>query len=186
MNQQGATRTVNELFESWAPFLLRYAVRMTRSFDAADDIVQEAFLALYRDLREGKRIDCPKAWTLGAVRNQVRKHARYKRRQAEDLEPSEALDLIAAPPSWPDVAADCDDGAPLGLSVFGVSLEKKLLLRLQSFKYREIAAKLGIGSKSVCTLLTRAVKKLRIASRCVRSGELGHKRSGPEVRDALH
>ena len=88
MNQEDATRTVNNLFESWGPFLVRYAVRMTRSFEVADDLVQEAFLALYRDLREGKRIDDPKAWTFGAVRNQVRKHARYLRRQAEDLEPS--------------------------------------------------------------------------------------------------
>ncbi len=185
MNQEDATRTVNQLFESWGPFLVRYAARMTRSFEGADDVVQEAFLALYRDLREGKRIDDLKSWTLGAVRNQVRKHARYLRRQAEDLEPSEALDRIAAIPAWPDIAADYDDGAPLGLSVLSVREEEVLLLRLQSLKYREIAEKLGIGSKSVCTLLARAVKKLQIASGSLRSGELSRKRPGAEVRDAL-
>jgi len=191
MNQEDATRTVDNLFESWGPFLVRYAVRMTRSFEIADDLVQEAFLALYRDLGEGKGIDDPKAWTLGAVRNQVRKHARYLRRHAEDLEPSEALDRMPAPPCWPDVAADFHDGAPLVLSVLSVREEEVLLLRLQSFKYREIAERLGIGSKSVCTLLARAVKKLQIATRCERSGVLTRRRTAtislrkPEVPDAL-
>jgi RNA polymerase sigma-70 factor (ECF subfamily) len=177
MNQEDANRTVNHLFEFWGPFLVRYAVHMTRSFEVADDLVQEVFLALYRDLRAGKRIEDPKAWTFGAVRNQVRKHAREMRRQAEELEPSEALDRIPAAPCWPDVAADFDDAAPLGLSVLSVREEEVVLLRLQSFKYREIAEKLGIGSKSVCTLLARAVKKLQIAPRSIRSGELGLRRT---------
>jgi RNA polymerase sigma-70 factor (ECF subfamily) len=185
MNQEDATRSVNHLFESWGPFLLRYAVRMTRSFEVADDVVQETFLALFRDLRAGRHIDNLRAWTLGAVRNQVRKHARYLRHQAEELEPSEALDLMPAQPRWPDVAADFDDGAPLGLSLLSVREEEVLLLRLQSLKYREIADQLGIGPKSVCTLLARAVKKLQIASRSVRNGELGRKASSSEVPDAL-
>jgi RNA polymerase sigma-70 factor (ECF subfamily) len=185
MNQEDATRTVNEIFESWGPFLVRYAVRMTRSFEVADDVVQEAFLALYRDLRHGKRIDDLKGWTLGAVRNQVRKHARYQQRQAEDLEPFEALDRMPAQPSWPDVAADFEDAAPLGLSVLSVREEEVLLLRLQSLKYREIAERLGISSKSVCTLLSRAVKKLQVASRSVRNGELARRKDAAEVPDAL-
>jgi RNA polymerase sigma-70 factor (ECF subfamily) len=185
MNQEDANRTVNQLFGTWGPFLIRYAVRMTRSFEVADDLVQEVFLALYRDLRAGKHIEDPKAWTFGAVRNQVRKHARYLRRRAEEFEPSEALDRIPAPPCWPDVAADFDDASPLGLSLLSVREEEVLLLRLQSFKYREIAEKLGIGSKSVCTLLARAIKKLQIASRSARNGELSRKETHAEVRDAL-
>jgi RNA polymerase sigma factor (sigma-70 family) len=185
MNQEDATSTVNQLFESWGPFLVRYAVRMTRSFEVADDVVQEAFLALYRDLCGGKRIDNPRAWIFGAVRNQVRKHARYLLRQAEELEPADVLDLMPAQPHWPDVAADFEDNAPLGLSVLSCREEEVLLLRLQSFKYREIADQLGIGRKSVCTLLARAVKKLQIASRSVRNGELTRKPVRAEAPDAL-
>ncbi|MGE5568957.1 MAG: RNA polymerase sigma factor [Rhodospirillales bacterium] len=165
MKQEDATKLVTSSFESWAPFLLRYAVRMTGSFEIADDLVQEVFLALYIALRQGKRIDNLKAWTFGALRNQVLKHARYLQRRAEDLEPSEELDLIAAQPCWPDVAAEFDGGAPLDLSVLSVREEEALLLRMQSFKYREIASQLGISTKSVCTLLARALKKLQIASR---------------------
>jgi RNA polymerase sigma-70 factor (ECF subfamily) len=183
MNQQDATRTITELFESWGPFLVRYAVRMTRSFEFADDLVQEVFLALYRDLREGKHIQSPKAWTLGAVRNQVRKHARYVQRHAEDLEPPESMDLLPANPSWPDIGAGDDYGAPVGLELLSAREEEVLLLRLQSFKYREIAEQLGIGPKSVCTLLARALKKLQIAAA---GGQLIKKRTAAcEARDAL-
>jgi RNA polymerase sigma-70 factor (ECF subfamily) len=185
MNQEDATRTVTDLFESWGPFLVRYAVRMTRSFEFADDLVQEVFLALYRDLRDGKSIVNTKTWTFGAVRNQVRKHARYVRRHAEDLEPPEILDLMPAPPCWPDVEADFEDGAPPGLAMLSVREEEVLLLRLQSFKYREIADRLGIGTKSVCTLLARAVKKLRIAAGSTEPGTSRKKRDGNEVSDAL-
>ncbi len=185
MKQEEAAKLVNSLFEDWAPFLLRYAVRMTRSFDFADDLVQEVFFALYRALREGKRIDNPKAWTLGAVRNQVSKHARYLQRHAEDLEPSETLDLMPAQPCWPDVAADFDGDAPLDLSVLSVREEEALLLRLQSLKYREIAGKLGISTKSVCTLLARALKKLQIASHPPKAGEPVRPRNRFEVPDAL-
>ncbi len=185
MKQEDATKLVNSLFEAWAPFLLRYAVRMTRSFEFADDLVQEVFLALYSALRQGKRIDNPRAWTLGAVRNQVSKHARYLQRRAEDLEPSDALDLIPAQPCWPDVAADFDGDAPLDLSVLSVREEEALLLRLQSFKYREIASRLGISTKTVCTLLTRALKKLQIASHSPGSGHATSMHTKCEVTDAL-
>jgi RNA polymerase sigma factor (sigma-70 family) len=39
--------------------------------------------------------------------------------------------------------------------------EEVLLLRLQSMKYREIAASLGIQTSSVNVLLARAIRKLR-------------------------
>ena len=184
MNQDQTSRIVTELFDAWAPFLVRYAARMTHSFDLADDLVQEVFLALYRDLRDGKRIDNPKAWTFGAVRNQVLKHARTVRRHGEDLEPPERLDAIPAPPSWPDIGADFYNETPPGMSLLSVREEEVLLLRLQSFKYREIAGKLGIGAKSVATLLARALKKLRIAA-AAPTGDPADSRRSSKAADAL-
>lgn len=178
MDQDTATRIVNELFDAWAPFLVRYSVRMSGSFEIADDLVQEVFLALYRDLRQGKKIGDPKAWTFGAVRNQWRKHTRYRARHAEELEPPDALDRLPAPAAWPDVDAPRGDGAPPGLDLLSAREEEVLLLRMQSFKYREIAAQLGIGSKSVCTLLARAVKKLRVAAVGLRDEQSTNARRG--------
>ena len=164
MNQDHATRTVESLYEEWATVLVRYAFRMTGSHETADDIVQEVFLALYRDLRNDKPIDNIKAWTFGAVRNQIRKHERMWNRRPEELRPTESFDLMPAechPRGGPDT---CPPLAPGGLAILSGREEEVVLLRLQSFKYREIAESLGISAKSVCTLLARALKKLQIAS----------------------
>ena len=51
--------------------------------------------------------------------------------------------------------------------MFGVLSQREeevLLLRMESLKYREIGTRLGISANSVTTLLSRAVKKLRIAA----------------------
>ncbi len=176
MQRNDATRLVDDLFTSWSPFLVRYAVRMTRSATLADDLVQEAFLALYRDLRGGKRIDNPKSWTLGAVRNQIRKHARYWHRHSEDLVGADALDLIAAEPRWPDISAMEEESDAIPTEVLTVREEEVILLRLQSLKYREIATLLGISDKSVCTLLARALKKMQAVSHGLASKEVAHAR----------
>ena len=164
MELDDATRLVDDLFTSWGPFLVRYAFRITRSSTLADDLVQEAFLALYRDLRCGKHIENPRSWTLGAVRNQMRKHARYWHRHSEDLVGADALDLIAAEPRWPDVSAieEGSDAIPTG--VLTAREQEVIRLRLQSLKYREIATLLGISDKSVCTLLARALRKMQAAT----------------------
>jgi RNA polymerase sigma-70 factor (ECF subfamily) len=165
MERAKAERLVEELFASWGPFLARYVVQMTRSPEAADDIIQETFLALYRDLREGKAIRNPRSWTFGAVRNQIRKRMHILVRHSEDLAPIEVLDQFAAEPHWPDVAAESLGESDLTLSVLTEREREVVLLRLQSFKYREIARQLGNSEKSVATLLARALHKLRKVGR---------------------
>jgi RNA polymerase sigma-70 factor, ECF subfamily len=176
MERDDATRLVDDLFTSWAPFLVRHAFRMTRSASRADDLVQEAFLSLYRDLRGGKSIDNPKSWTLGAVRNQIRKQARYWCRHSEDLVGADTLDLIAAEPRWPDISASEEESGAIPTGVLTVREEEVIQLRLQSLKYREIATVLGISDKSVCTLLARALRKMQAASRGLISKEVAHTR----------
>jgi DNA-directed RNA polymerase specialized sigma24 family protein len=50
------------------------------------------------------------------------------------------------------------------LSVLSLREEEVLLLRLEAFKYREIAEQLGISMNSVNTLLARALRKLQQAT----------------------
>jgi RNA polymerase sigma-70 factor (ECF subfamily) len=186
MEKNKATELVDDLFNSWSPFLARYALRVMRSSAVADDVVQEAFLALYRDLRAGKRIENPKAWTLGAVRNQIRKQIRYWHQHSEDLVGADNLDLLAAEPRWPDISAGEDDPGPIPTGVLTIREEEVVLLRLQSFKYREIASQLGISDKSVCTLLARALKKLQAAASHVSRPRGMHHASQRGGRNALH
>jgi RNA polymerase sigma factor (sigma-70 family) len=184
MDQAEAAYLVNALFEESAVFLVRFAYRRIRSGEAAEDVVQEAFLALYRDLRLGKQIRDPRAWMVGAVRNQICKVARSNARSGEELFPPEKLDLMASQ-RLTEYEIESMDEAPLLLSVLSPREEEVVLLRLQSLKYREIADQLGIGTKSVCTLLARAIRKLQGMTRAKGLRKQTTPRSRSEVSSAL-
>ena len=158
-----ASELVTSLFISLGPSLFRYVVRATGSPELADDTIQEVFLALYRKLRLGERVDNPAAYVFGAARNQVRKEFRKQAQRNELLVDRAILDQTrAADESTHDTAAGVDDVMAL-FSVLTEREESVVLLRLQSLKYREIADQLDISPKTVATLLARSVRKLRKA-----------------------
>lgn len=64
---------LGELFEAYADSLFRYAVTLTASRAAAEDAVQDVFLALSRDPGRLRTIDDPQPYLYRAVRNQALK-----------------------------------------------------------------------------------------------------------------
>jgi len=164
MTRNEASELLRALFESWRPSLLRYALRTTGSLEAAEDAVQEAFMSLYSSLREGRRIDNPKGWTLRAVRNQVCLHYRAERRHGERVD-SAVLNAVPAPVREPELWKTEADEVTALFSVLTQREEEVILLRMQTLKYREIAEHLGISHKSVATLLARAIRKLQRAAK---------------------
>lgn len=147
------------LFEEHGVSLYRFAFRLTRSAETADDLVQEAFLALYTEFRRGRELENPRAWMLGLISNQAARSHREARRWVGS---PELLDTIPGRSGngrsgW-DVAED--ELLPL-LDLLSAREAEVILLRLQSLKYREIADALGISHKSVATLLARAVQKMQ-------------------------
>jgi RNA polymerase sigma-70 factor, ECF subfamily len=160
MERQEAENLLNSLFESWGSFLVRYAFQLTGSKETAEDLAQEAFMALYADLRKGKKIDNLKAWALAIVRNLAHKSYRDRRRHGEILEPGDIMDGRCAPRPGVDEWQDLRHM----LSVLTPRETEVIMLRMQVFKYREIAAQLNISDKSVATLLARALRKLQVAA----------------------
>ncbi len=185
MTQEEATKLVNKVFASQGQFLMRYAYRKTGSAEVAEDLVQEVFLARYRDLRMGKEIREAEKWAFGAIRNQIRKRFRDSARHAEELVSTEELDLVPSMFGTPDLEDQPNSSGPLGLSVLSAREEEVVLLRLQSLKYREIGERLGIGTKSVCTLLSRAIAKLQNVAHISPMGRHSKTRSKHEGRNAL-
>ena len=165
-----ASELVTSLFECRGPYLFRYLVRATGSPALADDIVQEVFSSLYRDLCLGKPIDNPTAYIFGAARNQVSKHARRESQRGEVLLAPEVLDAMAIAVETEFGPAELDQVRAL-FSVLSEREEAVVELRLQSLKYREIADQLGISPKTVATLLARAVRKLRFALKPTSQGQ---------------
>lgn len=170
MNQEEASRSVAALFKSWYSSLVRYALRTTGSYELAEDLVQEAFLQLYRAMRAGKTIGYPKAWTLCVLRrsmNRAMQDISLDHALHEPFEETEIAGKLEAKAFEVDEIRDF-------LSVLTAREEEVLLLRLESLKYREIADQLGISMNSVNTLLARALRKLQQATAqkpCERSTE---------------
>lgn len=150
------------MFSQWYSSLVRYAWKATGSVDLAEDLVQEVFMRLYRELRNGKTIHDPKSWTLCVLRHEIGKEKRgqQKRQTLEDLD-LEELPAAAQPDS---TGVETDEVTKL-LSVLSRREEEVVLLRLASLKYREIAARLGISANAVNTLLARALRKLQKAAK---------------------
>ncbi len=159
-----AAALVNDLFETWAPCLYRYAYRLCRSAELSDDFVQEAFLALYRELCAGRKVESPKAWTLSVVRHGLANWRRGNRRHPEELTPNEDFDLIPVCRDEPPGEENGNDDIDVLLASLTPREEEVVLLRMQSLKYREIASQIGISGKSVATLLARALRKMRAAA----------------------
>src|SRR5260221_14405337 len=62
---------VNRLFDDWYAVLVRQAVAVTGRLEVAEDVVQEAFYLLYRELLAGKNITNERAWTFTVGRRQA-------------------------------------------------------------------------------------------------------------------
>ncbi len=162
MDSTSANQIVCTLYQNWHSSLLAYVCREVGSRADAEEIVQEAFLLLYRRCCRGEAIENPQGWTLRVARRLV-----WKRRTSEERGWPAAGDLAERIPALePDPERRLLDSR-LTLDGYLSQLTAReaevVLLRLNGLRYREIAAALKIGSSSVNTLLARALAKMRKA-----------------------
>src|SRR5690242_3148103 len=140
MSRAEASELVHSLFGCWYPTLVRYTARATGSLEAAEDIVQETFMLLYKALREGQTIDNPKGWTLCVARRQIGKRRRLMGRDLSRNTSPDVLDqLPAGRLGSEDPALERDQASRL-LSLLTPREGEVVMLRMQAMKYREIAA----------------------------------------------
>lgn len=161
---------VTALYKSWYIPLLRYASHKIRDCSVAEDIVHDAFMALYSDLRNGAVVERPRAWLFVTVRRRI---ADYYRRTGREKNWDGHLEEIAAPEPAPAMGTSGLGGM---LRILSAREQEVLLLRVSSMKYREIADELGISANSVCQLLARAVRKLRKAVAESQGGDIAQRK----------
>jgi RNA polymerase sigma-70 factor (ECF subfamily) len=159
---QPVEQDVLVLFDHLAPGLLRYALSMGLTGHQAEDVVQDAFLALFRHLRLGRPRDNLRAWLFQVTRNLALKERRRSQRGAV------ALDIAAAqrqsdPAPNPEAVLAADQRRRLLMSVVrALPLRDRqcLAMRASGLKYREIAAALGVSLGAVAKSLARAGARL--------------------------
>jgi RNA polymerase sigma-70 factor (ECF subfamily) len=160
MTQQEATQLVSSLFDAWYPSLVSYAYRLTGNAALAQDVVQESLMLLYRELRSGKEIGNPRAWTFCVVRREIGRQTRTHLAREVSLDDLEnGAVLIGASAGSPATGLEERDVANR-LRCLSPREQEVILLRMEALKCREIAVEMGISINSVTTLLARALRKL--------------------------
>jgi RNA polymerase sigma-70 factor (ECF subfamily) len=158
----GDRAAFERLFRTWYPRLADWAFRLLESRDAAEDAVQEVFVAIWQGRERLPEAQSIAAYLHRAVRNRALNQLRHQKTAGK---------WIAAQESEPAISPDAETGladreldaayraalaelAPRGREVFVLSRERGLT-------YAQIAETLGISVKTVETLMGRAIGALR-------------------------
>ena len=162
------------LFRAWYSRLADHAVRLLASRDAAEDAVQDVFVAVWArraTLPDGSKLP---AYLHRAVRNRALNQLRHERtanRWLARVDPDRAIPPVAET-SLEYEEVDRTLRAALG-HLSPRCREVFLLSREQGLSYPEIAETLEISVKTVETLMGRALRALRERLRPEVDGTMG-------------
>lgn len=150
------------LFDRYERPLLRYAWSLGLSRPDAEDIVQDAFFALFQHLRLGKSRENLPGWLFQVVHNLAGKRRRRNRR-IDAWSASGVGTELSGPDSDPEmlmVEAERRRRWRLVLGAMPDRDRRCLLLRAEGLRYRDIASALGVSLGSVAKSITRGIGRL--------------------------
>lgn len=168
--RQAGRDVILALYDAHQSELFSFLRSATRDSGTAEDLLQEAFLRLIREMRRGQAPHSPRAWLYRVCANLVTSQGR-RRRSAQRWE------LRIAPPE-PSVSAEQDfllreGDQELSLALVELPADARagLLLSAHGFRGEEIAQLLGRSQLATRSLLFRARAKLRDRLRPGRSDD---------------
>lgn len=161
-------REVIELFDELRIPLLRYLASFPLAMHDAEDVIQDAFLSLFRHLRCGKSIQSLRGWLFRAVHNLA-----LKRRLRSRMDPESGASLLVAENCIADCALNPEDQLAANrmrqrLNAVVCALPEQhrwcLYLRAEGLRYREIGEILNMSLGAVCGSLQRSLALMRRAT----------------------
>jgi RNA polymerase sigma-70 factor, ECF subfamily len=140
--------------------LFRWLVATTRDADMAEDVTQEAFIRLARELDAGRPPDNAGAWLHRVALNLVVSAARHR------VVVDRAADRLPAPAEYPSpegIAVESERTTALrdALAELSAVERRAVLLSAEGYRGSEIAVRTGRSEAAVRTLLCRTRAKLR-------------------------
>jgi RNA polymerase sigma-70 factor (ECF subfamily) len=158
------------LYDELRAPLLRYAMNRRAPLERAEEIVQEAFLALFRQERSSRPVHRPRAWLFRVVHNLALRELRTRRHEAPlftsllDMQP-DARGLTDSQPAPDLMIAERQREARFDEALARLSDAERhsLDLRAEGLAYREIAEVLGASTSTVGDWVRRAIATLRRA-----------------------
>jgi RNA polymerase sigma-70 factor (ECF subfamily) len=163
--RSGDREALGELYDRYAAVALGVALRVVRDRDAAEDVVHDAFVAVWQkisrfDPQQGQL----RSWLLTVVRNRAIDRVRGAR-AAEDIDALDELGTLrsSANPTWEAAVANLSLATLRGAlgSLPGEQREAVELAYFGGHTYREVAVLTGVPPGTAAGRLRLALAKLR-------------------------
>ena len=148
------------LYRLHAPALMRYLVRLTGDAELAADAVQETFVRL---VEQPPRDPRARSWLFAVATNVVREQGRTRARRLALLGRAPADALVgdgARDPGAELERAERRRAVSRALAALSERDRTALLMREEGFSHEEIARAVDTTTKSVGTIIARALRKL--------------------------
>jgi RNA polymerase sigma-70 factor, ECF subfamily len=161
----GPEQRIIQMYDTLRPSLYRYLIHSGIAPQDVEEVVQEAFLRLYRHLQTGGADDNLRAWVYQVVHNLSCNFRKSQRRLVD-----------AGPEMWDHLSQSTPDHTPgpeerllekerhfrirEGLLKLTQLQRDCLNLRLEGFRYREIGEILNVSTSTVAGSLRNAMTRL--------------------------
>lgn len=153
-----------QIYKAFSSFVYNVALRITRNSADAEEVTQDVFMKIYRNLKRFEFRSTFRTWvyriTMNTAINQYRKS---KREEAGRVDYESARETLASEDSPVEELIEKDNENRVNSLLEVLSPQQKacLVLReLQGLSYREIAATLKVPLNTVRTRLMRARQAL--------------------------
>jgi RNA polymerase sigma-70 factor (ECF subfamily) len=152
------------LFDDLRGPLLRYLSSFGLALCDGEEVIQEAFLALFQHLRAGKPRDNLRGWLFRVTHNLALKRRYRERRGLEALTAMGALEDVAVDPapSMDECLVNKETQHRLMAVLEALSEQDRrcLILRAEGLRYREIGEILSISLGAVSLSLARSLARM--------------------------
>jgi RNA polymerase sigma-70 factor (ECF subfamily) len=154
------------LFNELRVPVFRYLRRIGLSSEDSEDVVQEAFLRLFRRLRERGQEENLRGWVYRVAHNlAIDRCKRQRRLSTRSLQEwTELCELLIDEALNPEELLIGKERIAVVNRAIGTLSHRQrqcLFLRMEGFRYREIGERLGMKVSTVAASLRRAKEKLR-------------------------
>ena len=163
--RSGDAEALGELYDRHAPRALAVALRVVGGRDEAEDVVHDAFVAVWRKIdRFDAQRGSLRGWLMTVVRNRAIDRVRARRVTVDVDDADERSLLRTGPnPTWEDALGRVA-AADLGAAMAALPIEQRRAVELAYFEgytYREVAELTGVPAGTATGRLRLALAKLR-------------------------
>ncbi len=155
----GDRKAQRELFELYARPMLNVAVRIVDNREEAEDILQESFLEMFKNINGFRAESSFGSWFKRIVINRSLNQLRKKKTLVYDYEFEDEADVEQGNETWPDLSVS-DIEQALEKLPDGYKVVFKLFM-FDNLSHQEIAEFLGISESTSKSQFFKARKKLR-------------------------